>query len=346
MSAPKPTFSIVMPVRNGEPYIAAAIESVLGQTYPDFNILVLESSSNDKSLSIIQSYSDSRITVFPATSQLSIEENWARILGLDLAEYMTILGQDDLLYPDFLEEIAGLIAADPDASLYHAHFDFIDGDGKLIRQCKPIPHRETADDFLRGLHLSRRDSRATGYVMRSADYKRIGGFPGLPSLMYADDLTWYRLAAMSHKIASPRSLFAFRIHKHSASHVVSLYRLYEASKQYLESLRQSDYFKIADNAEVARRYVQATFNGQYHRILVGLMASVDPQQFAEYQEIKRRLLAEDRLFTVYDLPSRLYETVARLPYWLRALPYRAILGIRWMRRYIRDRNGQRVSARR
>ncbi len=341
----RPEFSVVMPVRNGEAYIASAIESVLGQTYPEFNILILESCSDDKTLSIIESYRDSRIAVFPTPAPIPIEANWARILNLDLSEYMTILGQDDLLYPDFLTEIARLIAADPDASLYHTHFDFIDPAGKLIRPCKPAPYRETADDFLRGLHRSQQDSRATGYVMRSADYKRVGGFPGFPSLMYADDMTWYRLAAVSYKVCSPRSLFAFRVHEHSASHVVNLYRLYEASKQYLDNLRRSDYFKSADNAAAAHQYVRTTFHGQYHRALVGLMASDDPQRLREYGEVKRRLLAEakkDHLFSVYDLPSRLYEIVARLPYPLRVLPHRVILGVRWIRRYLRERNTQRT----
>ncbi len=349
MPGHQPEFSIVMPVLNGEPYVGAAIDSALNQTYQNFKLFILENGSTDSTVSIIESYRDSRLSVFPDASALGIEANWARILGLDLTEYMTILGQDDLLYPDFLSEIADLIGANPDASLYYTRFDFVDPHGNLVRPSRSAPYRETADEWLSGLHRSRRDSRATGYVMRSADYRRMGGFPAFPGLMYADDATWYRLASLAYKVCSPRPLFAFRVHEQSASHVVSLYRLYEASKQYLEFLARTSYFKSPANAATARRYVKNTFNGQVHRVLVGLIASSDPAQFGEYQAIKRKLLADaakDRLFPVYDLPSRLYESVARLPYSLRALPLRIILAVRRVRRYLRERNVQASTARR
>ncbi len=341
---PGPRFSVVMPVHNGEPYIGPAVESVLSQTYPDFNLLILESCSQDRTVSIIESYADPRIVIIPSTAPLPIEDNWKRILDLDLAPYMTILGQDDLLYPDFVKEMAGLIQDNPDASLYQTHFHFIDSSGNVIRPCRPMPYRETADEFLRGQHRSQRDSRATGYVMRSADYKAIGGFPPFPSLMYSDDVTWYRLASLGYRVCSPRYLFSFRMHEQSASHAVNLYRLYDASRQYLEFLAQSDYFKVPENGAAARRFIEYTFNGQYHRMLVGLIASPEAETFREYQEVKQRLLAEaarDRLFVVYDLPSQLYELVARLPYPLRALPLRLIRAVRRLRYVLRERKAAR-----
>jgi glycosyltransferase involved in cell wall biosynthesis len=348
----QPEISVIMPVYNGEPYVGAAIDSIIQQTYRAFSIVILESCSTDGTVSTIDSYRDrypdAPISVLRAASLLGIEDNWKRILDLDLSEYMTILGQDDLLYPDFLGEIADLIRVSPEASLYHTHFDFIDSGGNVVRPSRAEPYRETGDEWLRSLHLGRRDSRATGFVMRSADYKRIGGFPGFPSLMYADDATWYQLAANSYKVCSPRCLFAFRVHEQSASHLVNVHRLYEASKRYLDFLAGSDYGRSSANMALARRYVEQTFNGQYHRILVGLIASSDPGQFRDYVEIKNRLLAEaakDRLFHVYDIPSGFYEAVARLPYPLRALPLGIILGVRRIRRYLRERDVRPASTR-
>src|SRR5205823_3325049 len=109
-----------------------------------------------------EQYPDARLSVFPVASPLGIEDNWKRILELDLSEYMTILGQDDVLYPEFLQEIASLIEANADASLYHTRFDFIDSAGDVIRPSRSAPYAETADEWLRNLHLTRRDSRASG----------------------------------------------------------------------------------------------------------------------------------------------------------------------------------------
>src|SRR6478735_9250185 len=93
--------SVVLPVRNGAKYLAETLKSITQQTYPYFNIVVLENSSDDGTQEILQACQDSRLLVFPSSKPLSIEENWARMLDLDLAEYMTILSHDDLLYPNF-----------------------------------------------------------------------------------------------------------------------------------------------------------------------------------------------------------------------------------------------------
>jgi len=98
---PNPEFTIVIPVRNGENYIGAAISSILSQSYPHFNILVLENGSTDKTVEIVSKIADDRIRIVPAASPLEMEANWRRILDLDLAEYLTILGHDDICTPNF-----------------------------------------------------------------------------------------------------------------------------------------------------------------------------------------------------------------------------------------------------
>src|SRR5262249_8974370 len=123
MPSSEPTFSIVIPVRDGERYIGLAIESVLRQTYTHFRVFVLENGSKDRTLEIVQSYKDARIHVLPASSDLKIEGNWARIVDLELTEYLTVLSHDDLFYPHFLEEIIHLLTNYPEASVYLTHFD-------------------------------------------------------------------------------------------------------------------------------------------------------------------------------------------------------------------------------
>ncbi len=57
----RPTVSIVMPVYNGEKYLKEAIDSILGQTYKDFEFIIIDDGSNDRTAKIVQSYKDSRI---------------------------------------------------------------------------------------------------------------------------------------------------------------------------------------------------------------------------------------------------------------------------------------------
>src|SRR5215510_4579101 len=98
-------FSVVIPTHNGEAYLGAAIESVLKQSYPHFEIIVLEHESTDRTLEIARSYADSRIRIESTDQPHTIASNWGRILDLQLAQYLTILGHDDIFYPEFLAEI-------------------------------------------------------------------------------------------------------------------------------------------------------------------------------------------------------------------------------------------------
>ncbi len=341
ISSLNPEISVVIPVKNGELYLREALDSIFKQSYQQFRILILESGSQDDSLSIINFYQDTRLTVFSDTSNLGIEGNWARILDLELSEYVTILGQDDVLYPDFLNEMVQLIASAPDASLFQAHFDLIDEDGEIIRACKPMPYRETGEGYLRSRQTFKRDSFGTGYVMRSADYKQIGGLPSFPKLICADDVAWYQLAHLSYMVCSSKNLFGYRYHRKSTSYMVDLYVLYSAFKQYWGFLSKSDYFASVDNSNTAHRYISTVFNKQYHRELIFRALAPDDKWKEQYALTRNRLLSEakeDDLFSVYDRTSALLEFYVRLrPAFLRRWIANAVVFFADVRRLIRNK---------
>jgi len=97
-----PKVSIVMPVYNGERYLGIAIESVLRQTYKDFELLIINDGSTDDSAGIISKYSDSRITLIQNESKNGVSA--ARNAGLARAngEYVAFLDCDDVATPDRL----------------------------------------------------------------------------------------------------------------------------------------------------------------------------------------------------------------------------------------------------
>src|SRR5436853_2941731 len=100
-----PKFSIILPVRNGGEYVKACINSILSQTCQDFNVLVLDNCSTDGTSEWLISLQNEKISIIPADRPLSIEENWARITTIPKNDFITLIGHDDLLYPDFLENI-------------------------------------------------------------------------------------------------------------------------------------------------------------------------------------------------------------------------------------------------
>jgi glycosyltransferase involved in cell wall biosynthesis len=322
MSGSTPVISIVLPVHNGGAYLAAALDSLFAQTYLHFNVLVLENQSDDTTPELLRSVQDSRLQVFPSDRLLSIEENWARIADLPLAEWMTIISHDDLLYPDFLSAMVALIQAEPEASLYTSHFDMIDAEGKTIRPSRPAPYRESGDAFLERRLLWQADSFGTGYVLRSEDYQRAGGIPLYPGLFYADDVLWGETGNLKARICSPQRLFAYRYYRSSTARKIDLSGLYDASIQFLDYLETRPYFQDEAHRALAQSYVARHLNRNYQRLLVNLITECQPEQMTAYRQMKNELLARarrDGRFPVYNTVLRLIEQIRWIPFrWGRA----------------------------
>jgi glycosyltransferase involved in cell wall biosynthesis len=210
-------FSVVLPVRNGWPYVQTCVESILAQRYPHFDLIVLDNQSSDNTVAWLNSLSDSRIRLYRSSSALSIVDSWARATSVEKQEYMTLIGHDDLLDPDFLGAIDRLADRYPDAKLYQTGSRFIDSEGATIRRCRPVPERETPAQYLEGRFTYQRDITGTGVVMRSADYDRLGGIPHFERLFFADDALWLSLMREGYKAADAAELFSVRMHSKKES---------------------------------------------------------------------------------------------------------------------------------
>ncbi|HUR65536.1 MAG TPA: glycosyltransferase, partial [Chitinophagaceae bacterium] len=208
----KAKYSIILPVRNGGEYVKLCINSILGQTVNDFNLIVLDNCSSDGTLEYVQSLTDDRIVIHPSAKSLTIEENWGRITGIDTNEFITLIGHDDILYPEYLAEMEKLISAHPHASLYQAHYTYINGKGDVIRKCKPMAEIEDGPAFLRSFLQFKIDIMGTGYMMRAADFKDVGGIPAYPNLILGDLELWIKLTTISFKATSSKECFSYRVH--------------------------------------------------------------------------------------------------------------------------------------
>ena len=112
--------TIVTPVYNGEKYLAECIESVLAQTFTDWEYIIVNNCSSDRSLSIAESYArDPRIRVFSNPEVLPVIANFNRAAALVPAgaRYLKFLCADDVLFPDCLEKMVEVAEANPDVQL-------------------------------------------------------------------------------------------------------------------------------------------------------------------------------------------------------------------------------------
>lgn len=218
-------YSIILPVRNGGHYVKLCVNSVLAQTYHDFNFIVLDNNSTDDTKEWISSLNDSRVIIYPSSSSLTIEENWARILGIDKNEFITIIGHDDILNANYLTVINDLINSFPDAGLYQTHFNFINGKGDIIRPCIPMKQLIKPEDFFEEVLRNTIEIIGTGFMLRSKDYDSNGGIPPYPNLLYADIEIWIKVIQDSYMVVSPHNCFSFRFHIDNTSKSSGEFRL-------------------------------------------------------------------------------------------------------------------------
>jgi len=98
-----PAISVCIPTYNGAKYIAQTIESILNQTFTDFEIIVSDDGSSDKTLEIVGSFNDPRIVRIDRLSKVGAEANWNNAVATASASLVKLVCQDDLLYPQCLE---------------------------------------------------------------------------------------------------------------------------------------------------------------------------------------------------------------------------------------------------
>ena len=98
-----PAISVCIPTYNGAKYIAQTIESILNQTFTDFEIIVSDDGSSDKTLEIVGSFNDPRIVRIDRLSKVGAEANWNNAVANASASLVKLVCQDDMLYSQCLE---------------------------------------------------------------------------------------------------------------------------------------------------------------------------------------------------------------------------------------------------
>ncbi len=187
----KPALTVLTTVYNGRSYLTECIDSVLNQTYKDFEFLIIDDASTDDSLDIIRSYKDPRIKI------IENEENIGQVpslnKGLKIAEgkYIARLDQDDVSLPKRLEEQTDYLERHSDISILCSWEITIDSNGKKVRQWKS----EIKDYgvFLATVMLGLCPVWHPSVMFRKDDIMKLGGFDS--SYAPAEDYQlWSRMA--------------------------------------------------------------------------------------------------------------------------------------------------------
>lgn len=139
-----PKVTIGLPVFNGERHLRAALESILGQTYCDLELVVSDNASTDATPDICQEYarSDARVRFGRFTTNVGARRNFHNVLALAQGEYFKWSGHDDVLAPAFLERCVERLDQDAGAVLCATDIEVVDDRGQRAGpELRPITVR-------------------------------------------------------------------------------------------------------------------------------------------------------------------------------------------------------------
>jgi len=201
MNIAPPYVSVLLPVLNGETYLAAAIESVLAQTLTDFELLIVDDGSTDGTAEIINNYrSDARLRSHRFSSNRGLVASLNFGLAQCRGELVARLDADDVCKPMRLALQASAFARDSTLSLHATAYDRVDADGTLLRVGRPpITHAELVGAQLSGNRLC----HSTIMFRRDAVIE-LGGYDGDWFPVEDYDL-WLRLCVKGHYASSATS---------------------------------------------------------------------------------------------------------------------------------------------
>jgi glycosyltransferase involved in cell wall biosynthesis len=216
-SCSQPCATVLMPIYNGAQFLAAAIDSVLAQTYRGFEFLIVDDGSTDGSSDIVADYArrDTRIrSIRKANSGIADTLN----VGLETArgEWVVRMDADDIMVPERIERQLAFATAHPRLAFAGSYLEYIDAHGQLLGTFGRGPTTETE---LANLLATGGDFSFTHptVILRREAALAVGGYRTAMQPVEDIDLFARLLATGAVGLVQPEILLRYRIHKSSVS---------------------------------------------------------------------------------------------------------------------------------
>lgn len=212
-----PFLSIAIPVLNGEAYISEAIDSVIHQSNPDWELCISDNQSSDRTPNLCLAFTgDKRVKYSRTDGLLSSSDNWTRAVAMCTGEWVLIIGHDDLIEKDCLERFKQLASTFKDNGIVVSPPTIIDAQGNPQKQSPRFlkdytePTALSQSAFL-DLLVEGMPCAPTGVFFRRELFLKHGGFSN--DLRGCGDWEFlFRIASSSGVTIEPKPLSRYRVH--------------------------------------------------------------------------------------------------------------------------------------
>lgn len=210
----QPKVSIGLPVYNGEDYLADALKSILRQSFTDFELIICDNASSDRTVNICKTYAarDRRIIVLTSDTNRGAAWNYNRAFYQARGEYFKWAAHDDVLAPHFLAKCVESLSTEPGAVLAYPKTTIIDSNGRPIRVYQDLLDLRSnlgVERFRSVLFCPQRESNAIFGLIRTETLKAtrlIGNYQSSDRVLLAE------LALRGKFVEIPEYLFFRRDH--------------------------------------------------------------------------------------------------------------------------------------
>ena len=204
-----------MAVFNGELFVREAIESVLQQSFTDFELIILDDCSTDNSISIINSINDERIKLIQNSGNRGISFCRNRLLEKSAGVFISFMDADDIIHPEKFKKQLTFLKNNPDYGLVGSSVYLINEEGKVIRKLKLGANAGKIPAMM----LFR------NYFVNSAVMFRREKLPDMPfdpDLEFGEDyMLWWKILQNTKGINLPLFLCSYRIHPQSLTQLMA-----------------------------------------------------------------------------------------------------------------------------
>lgn len=209
----EPMVTVLMSVYNGEKYLREAIDSILTQAFRDFEFLIINDASTDRSREIILSYSDPRIRLIDNEENIGLTRSLNKGLELAKGKYIARMDADDISMPERLEKQVRFMEENPDIAVLGSWAWVIDENNRINGELRTL----TDFDLLFLEIFFSNPFVHSSTLMRTAFINKIGGYDKQYERTQDYDL-WVRVIANGGKVLNvPEFLIKYRSHLENIS---------------------------------------------------------------------------------------------------------------------------------
>lgn len=261
--------SIILPTYNGERYIQGSIESILAQTYQDWELIVIDDHSGDGTGKIVQQYADkdSRIKLYRNEKNLRLPASLNRGFSLSKGQYLTWTSDDNLFKENAIERFVHVLEKSDDIGLVFSAMDIIDETGDVTGHTPPVQDLE---------ELHYKNIVMASFMYTRAVYKKVGDYDEDRFLVEDHDY-WLRIArefAVTY-IAEP--LYLYRTHPGSLTETKNR-QMQEAKIALLMDELCSDKLSDAVRVGIYRELAIAAFSMDRYAMIKDCVEHIEDLQ--------------------------------------------------------------------